>query len=303
MHYPVQTAQGTDYVWASCRTRTEGCGSAIRRGFNRQAEPAALVAAGGGAHTWACRPANSEGAGVKEGRVKVSGAGDARGARLLLPDSPGEARWYTTDDGWPTQRAGAAQVCRRPRLGRHARRRRERLRRHAFRNYAAAHGVGSRVNALAEDRDGNVWVGTQTKARRRLRAAGSSPTPKAKGSAIPTWSRLRGTGGRPPRRQREVDAQFVRRREVQQACASTCRSASSPPAPPLERHTGSGGRVVGLHGRRALPLPRRQASGRLSARAARGRLHDARRAGRQQTSRDSSRTRAATSGSAPTTLP
>jgi ligand-binding sensor domain-containing protein/signal transduction histidine kinase len=167
VHQSVQTSQGTDIAWSLLFDR-EG-----RLWVGHQAgllvvspEPAARVEDGDEARLW---------------RVTTNSP-NSRDGRLLLPNAPGEARWYTTADGlghnnvqtvrqfsdgrvWVGTRGGGVSVFE---AGR-------------FRTYGAAHGLNDRVNSLAEDRDGNVWVGTQASGALKITRGGFISYTEAEG--------------------------------------------------------------------------------------------------------------------------
>ncbi|MBV9209254.1 MAG: ATP-binding protein, partial [Acidobacteria bacterium] len=81
---------------------------------------------------------------------------------LSLPATEGEARWFTTADGLAHNYVEALYKTADGRLwvgthgglsvfdGAH------------LRSYTAAEGLSNKINAIAEDRAGNLWVGTQT---------------------------------------------------------------------------------------------------------------------------------------------
>ncbi len=162
IHYPVQTSQGTDYVFA-LMLDTDGrlwCGHQVGL-LVLMPTPAAQIG-------------EDDTASFRQAQV-ASQAGSAKtpGNRLNLPASPGQARWYTTAEGlannnvqalhqyadgriWIGTRGGGVSVFDGER----------------FRNYRAEQGLSNRINTLAEDRDGNVWVGTQTSGAMKIAGGG-----------------------------------------------------------------------------------------------------------------------------------
>ncbi len=152
LHHPLRTSQGTDYVWTAMLDRDGRLWLGHQTGLLVvRPLPASHFAGGVSADSWNIVDAKSGG---REFEKKEG---------LALPSAPGEARWYTTNEGlghnnvqdihhaadgrvWVATRGGGVSVFDGAR----------------FRVYTAAHGLSSRVNALAEDRDGNVWGGTQT---------------------------------------------------------------------------------------------------------------------------------------------
>ena len=163
-HQPVLTTQGTDYVWDLL---VDGAGRVW------VAHQAGLLVV---------KPAAASNIGPMLWRIAVGEPNVDEGGRLRLPDSPGEARWYTTADGlahnnvhalalfsdgrlWLGTRGGGVSVFEGGRL----------------RNYSAGHGLSARVNALAEDRDGNVWVGTYTDGALKVARGGLASYAEAEG--------------------------------------------------------------------------------------------------------------------------
>ncbi len=104
---------------------------------------------------------------------KLAKEQNLQNGRLLLPDAPGEARWYTTADGLADQRVRA--LCQTfdghiwlgtPNGGI------AEFDGNQFRNYTSAQGVSRLVYALGEDSAGNLWVGSQTNGVTRISRRG-----------------------------------------------------------------------------------------------------------------------------------
>ncbi|HEY0323443.1 MAG TPA: two-component regulator propeller domain-containing protein [Pyrinomonadaceae bacterium] len=158
IHYTIHPTEGIDYVWALILDDQERLWIGSRTGLMIiKPEPASAIASAG------------------EGKLRlVSGNRETMGAasqgeRILLPETPGEARWYTTDDGlsynyvrsfarsadghiWmATRRGGVTEFDGK-----------------SFRSYGKAHGVIERADELAFDNDGNLWVGSNSEGAMRI---------------------------------------------------------------------------------------------------------------------------------------
>lgn len=104
---------------------------------------------------------------------KLAKQQNLQNGRVLLPDAPGEARWYTTADGLIDQRVRA--IC-------------QTFDGHIwlgtpsggiaefdgtqFHNFTTAQGISRLVYALGEDSAGNLWVGSQTNGVTRISRKG-----------------------------------------------------------------------------------------------------------------------------------
>lgn len=151
IHYPLLPAEGVDYVW-----------SLLKDGDGR-------IWAGDQSGLLVFKPAAATASSTDESFAELVQSRGRKGAapvpltRASLPQSPGEARWYTTADGLPNNNLHALFQSRDGRIwigtrgGGLAV-----LGDESLRTYAAAQGLTDRINALAEDRDGNLWIGTQT---------------------------------------------------------------------------------------------------------------------------------------------
>ncbi len=104
---------------------------------------------------------------------KLAKQPNLQNGRLMLPDAPGEARWYTTADGLADQRVRA--ICQTfdghiwlgtPGGGV------AEFDGNQFRNFTPAQGVNRLVYALGEDSAGNLWVGSQTNGVTRISRRG-----------------------------------------------------------------------------------------------------------------------------------
>ncbi|MCA1557835.1 MAG: histidine kinase, partial [Acidobacteria bacterium] len=156
IHYSVHPTGGTDYVWALLFDDDGRLWAGSRSGLMviKPEAAASIVSAG-------------------EGSLRILTGNRAKAASknspLLLPDNPGEARWYTTDDGlaynyvrsfarsvdghiWmATRRGGVTEFN-----GTH------------FRSYGKAQGVMERADELAFDREGNLWIGSTSEGALRI---------------------------------------------------------------------------------------------------------------------------------------
>src|SRR5205085_791862 len=161
IHYPLLQPQADDYVWSLLKDKDGRIWTGHQSGL--------LV----------FKPAPAPQAGTDDSfynliqNKKQTGTTRSQLTRTDLPQSAGDARWYTTADGlphnnihalfqsadghvWIGTRGGGLSVLGDERLH----------------NYAAAEGLSDRINALAEDRDGNLWVGTQTSGAMKIARSG-----------------------------------------------------------------------------------------------------------------------------------
>ncbi|HKS27410.1 MAG TPA: two-component regulator propeller domain-containing protein [Pyrinomonadaceae bacterium] len=158
IHYTIHPTEGTDYVWALLVDDAGRLWAGSRTGLMIiKPEPASSVSQ------------------EREGRLKLlTGNRETEGAtsqdtQLRLPELAGEARWYTTEDGlaynyvrsfaagadghvWmATRRGGVTEFDGK-----------------SFRSYSKTHGVTERADRLAFDREGNLWIGSNSEGLMRV---------------------------------------------------------------------------------------------------------------------------------------
>lgn len=161
LHYQVHPTEGSDYVWALLIDDQGRLWAGSRTGLMIiKPEPASSIASAG------------------EGSLRLmsgnresvdAGAAAQSSRRIRLPEAPGEARWYTTEDGLAYNyvrgfaRSTEGHIWMATRRGGVTEFDGER-----FRSYGKTQGVMERADKLAFDTDGNLWVGSNSEGAMRI---------------------------------------------------------------------------------------------------------------------------------------
>ncbi len=174
IHYTVRASQSTDTIWDLMIDREK------RLWLGHQAGVMVFY------------PELDQKTSAGEVSLEQLAAASEKSLRVLpsgkksLPDAPGKAVWYTTDDGlshnniqalhqsadgriWVGTRGGGASV----------------FDGQQFSSYAATQGLSNRVNSLAEDSAGNFWVGTQASGAIKVARGGLISYREAEGLGHP----------------------------------------------------------------------------------------------------------------------
>ena len=160
LSYSLQPAQSTDIVWA-LKEDTEG-----RLWLGHQSglivlRPLAAEAA-----------QNGDGFAWKTTERKQPNKGSVGEGQSLLALAVGEARRFTTEDGLAHNSVRALHRASDGRFWIGTRGGLSVFDGTMFRTYTTAQGLSGRVSALAEDGDGNLWVGTQTSGAMKISRSG-----------------------------------------------------------------------------------------------------------------------------------